>query len=61
MQLNTFVDERIKILYTLSFMRRGIGKVWAENKTNMILSHTSMFSTLAELLEGIERTFGDPD
>jgi len=27
----------------------------------MVLSHTSMFSTLAVLPAGIERTFGDPD
>jgi len=27
----------------------------------LILSHTSTFSTLTELLAGIERTFGDPD
>jgi len=27
----------------------------------MILSHSSTFSTLAELLAGIKRTFGDPD
>ena len=27
----------------------------------MILSHSSTFSTLAELLAGIERTFGNPD
>ena|SRR5882724_6334347 len=51
----------IKILYTLFFMCRGIAQVWAENKTNVVLSHMSMFSTLAELLVSIERTFGNPD
>ena len=51
----------MKIMYALSFMHGGIVQVWAENKTNMILSHTSMFSTLVELLAGIERTFGDPN
>jgi len=61
MQLNTFVDERMKILYALSFMHGGIAQVWAKNKTNVILSHSSTFSTLSELLAGIERTFGDPD
>jgi len=60
MQLNTFTNERMKILYALSFMCGGIAQVWAENKTNMILSHSSTFSTLAELLAGIKRTFGDP-
>ena len=42
-------------------MRGGIAQVWAENETNVILSYTSMFATLAELLSSIERTFGDPD
>ena len=51
----------MKILYALSFMCRGIAQVWAENETNAILSHSSMFTTLSELLAGITRTFGDPD
>src|SRR5882724_6192253 len=55
MQLNTFVDERMKILYALSFMHGVIAHVWAKNETNTILSHSSTFSTLAELLVGIER------
>ena len=61
MQLDMFMDERVKILYALSFMHGGIVQVWANNETNVILSHSSTFSTLAELLVGIERTFGDPD
>src|SRR5882672_756275 len=61
MQLDTFMDERMKILYALSFMHGGIVQVWSENETNVILSHSSTFTTLAELLAGITRTFGDPD
>src|SRR5882672_5551469 len=61
MQLDNFVDERMKILYALSFMHGGIAQVWAENETNAILSHTSTFTTLSKLLAGITRTFGDPD
>jgi len=38
-----------------------IAQVRAKNKTNVVLSHTSTFSTLTELLAGIERTFGEPD
>ena len=60
MQLNTFENERMKILYTLSFMHGGIAQVWAKNETNVVLSHASTFSTLALLLAGIGRTFGDP-
>ena len=51
----------MEILYTLSFMQGGIMQVWAENETNMVISHTSMFSTLVGLLACIKRTFGDPD
>ena len=61
MQLDTFSDERMKILYALPFMCGGIVQVWAENETNVILSHTSTFTTLTKLLAGIMRTFGDPD
>jgi len=61
MQLNMFKDERMKILYTHSFMHGGIAQVWAENETNVVLSHTSTFSTLMELLAGVKRTFSDPD
>jgi len=50
----------MKILYALSFMHGGIVQVCAENETNEVLSHTSTFSTLVELLASIERTFGDP-
>src|SRR5882672_8421280 len=61
MQLDTISDERMNILYALSFMRGGIVQVWAENETNAVLSHSSTFTTLAELLAGIMRTFGDPN
>ena len=61
MQPDMFKDERMKILYALSFMHGGIVQVWAKNETNVVLSHMSMFSTLVELLAGVERTFGNPD
>ena len=51
----------MKILYALSFMHGGIVQGWAENETNAVLAHMSMFSTLVELLASIKRTFGDPD
>ena len=56
-----FKDKRMKILYALSFMHGGIVQVWAENETNVVLSHTSTFSTLVELLAAIERACGNPD
>ena len=61
MQLNTFMDDKMKILYTLSFMWGGMAQVWAVNETSAILDNTPSFSTLAELLASIERTFGNPD
>src|SRR5882724_8703603 len=61
MQLNVFMDERMKILYTLSFMWGGMAQVWAANETSAILDNMSSFITLAELLASIKRTFGDPD
>jgi len=36
MQLDIFADERMKIIYALSFMCGGIAQVWAENETNVI-------------------------
>ena len=61
MQIDTFVDERMKILYALSIMHRGMAQIWAANKTNAVLANRSTFNTLEELLAAIERTFGDPD
>src|SRR5882724_7979553 len=61
MQLNAFADERMKILYTLSFMQGGMAQVWAANENSTILDNMSSFGTLAELLALIERTFSDPD
>ena len=61
MQLDTFSEEIMKIQYALSFMQRRIVQVWAETKTNVVLSHTSTFSILMGLLACIERSFRDPD
>ena len=61
MKLDTFTHERMKILYIFSFMWGGMAQVWDENETNMVLSHTSTFSTLMGLLAAIERTFGNSD
>jgi len=39
--IGTFVDERMKILYTHSFMHGGMAPVWAANETNVVLSGMS--------------------
>src|SRR5882724_1591152 len=61
MQIDTFADKRMKILYALSFMRGGMAQVWAANETHVVLANTSTFNTLEGLLTLIERTFGNPD
>ena len=61
MQADTFADERMKILYALSFMRRGTAQVWAVNETMAVITGTSQMQTLDIFLESVEKTFGDPD
>src|SRR5882724_7003372 len=61
MQIDTFTDERMKILYALSFMRGGMDQVWAANETSTVLANMLTFNTLEGLLTLIERTFGDSD
>jgi len=61
MQIDTFADERMKILYVLSFMSGGMAQVLAANKTSMNLANASTFNTLEGLLISIEKTFRDPD
>src|SRR6266481_9839435 len=61
MQADTFADERMKILYTLSFMCGGTAQMWAANETTAIMDGRLHFHTLDEILANIERTFGDPD
>ena len=41
MQADTLADERMKILYALSFMHRGTAQVWAANKTMAVITGTS--------------------
>ena len=61
MQINTFVDERMKILYVLPFMHGEMAQVWAMNETNAVLSGMSSIRTLDMLLVNIKNTFSDPD
>ena len=61
MQANTFMDERMKILYALSFMCGGTAQVWAANETMAVITGTSQMQTLDIFLENVERTFRDLD
>ena len=61
MQIDAFANERIKILYMLSFMSGGMAQVWAANETSATLANMSTFNTLEGLLMSIEKTFGDLD
>ena len=61
MQADTFADERMKVLYALSFMCGGMAQVWAVNKTMAVITRTSQMQTLDIFLEIIEKTFRDLD
>ena len=50
MQIDAFANERMKILYALSFMRGGMAQVWAANETSTVLANTLTFNTLEGLL-----------
>ena len=58
MQADTFADERMKILYALSFMRGGMAQVWAANETMAVITGTSQMQTLDIFLGSVEKTFG---
>ena len=61
MQADTFADERMKILYALSFMCGGMAQVWAANETMAVITGTSQMQTLDIFLGSVEKTFRDPD
>ena len=61
MQADAFADERMKILYALSFMCGGTAQVWAANETMAVINGASQTQTLDNFLDNIEKTFGDPD
>ena len=61
MQADTFADERVKVLYALSFMHGGTAQVWAANETMAFINRKSQMQMLDIFLENVERTFGDPD
>src|SRR5882724_9009836 len=61
MQIDAFADERMKILYVLSFISGGMAEVWAANETSVTLANMSTFNTLEGLLMSIEKTSRDLD
>ena len=61
MQVDAFADERMKVLYALSFMCRGMAQVCAANETMAVINGTSQMQTLDIFLENVEKSFGDPD
>ena len=63
MQVDTFMDKRMKVLYALSFMHATwrTTQVWAANETMAVINRKSQMQTLDIFLENVERTFGDPD
>ena len=61
MQADTFADERMRILYALSFMHGGRAQVWAANETMAVINGMTQMWTLDIFLEDVEKTFGDSD
>ena len=61
MQVDTFADERMMILYALSFMCGGMAQVWAANETMAVINGMTQMQTLDIFLGHIERAFGDQD
>src|SRR6266481_8238520 len=59
MQADTFADERMKVLYALSFMHGGTVQVWAANETMAVINGTAQMQTLEAFLENVAKTFGD--
>ena len=61
MQADAFADERMKVLYALSFMHGGTAQVWAVNETMAVINGTSQMQILDIFLENVKKTFGDLD
>ena len=61
MQVDAFADERMKVLYALSFMCGGMAQVWAANETMAVINGTSQMQTLDIFLENVKKSFVDPD
>ena len=59
-QPESFPDERIKILYALSFMTDGSAHVWAHNETEAVISGTSSIRSFEEFSRHVEEAFGGP-
>src|SRR3979490_1642529 len=57
----SFLDDKMKILYALSFMSGGSAAIWAHNKIQVIIDGTSLITTFDEFTRQVEEAFGDPD
>src|SRR3979490_3087843 len=60
-QPGSFLDDKTKMLYALSFMSGGSAAIWAHNKTQAIIDGTSLITTFDEFTKQVEEAFGDPD
>ena len=59
--LATFSDDQTKILYTLSFMNRGMAEVWANNKMQVVINGTISITTFNKYIKRLKDAFGNPD
>src|SRR3979490_2740836 len=53
-QPGSFLDDKTKISYALSFMSRGSAEIWAHNKTQAIIDGTSLITTFVEFTKKVE-------
>src|SRR3979490_1618291 len=60
LQPESFLDEKTKILYALSFMSGGSAAIWANNPTQAIIYGPSLITTFDEFTRQVEDAFGDP-
>src|SRR3979490_49484 len=59
-QPGSFMDDKMKMLYALSFISGGSAAIWAHNKTQAIIDGTSLITTFDEFTKQVEEAFGDP-
>ena len=55
------MGERSRISWVLSYVQRGVAKVWKDNVLDEISKGTSMVQTAEELFTKIQQEFGKCD
>ena len=56
-----FPDKEVKIYWILSYMTLGVAKTWRDHVVSLMYQRQHNLSTSDELLQEIDRKFGDTD